>query len=82
MSLGALILVKYFKKHNHNAINTAAFKIEILSSLHLTSRDKFFVVRCGPDVIAFVLAQGGACLLGKWSYENWKNNEKLEMRSE
>ena len=78
MSLGALIFVKYFKKHNPNAAGASAFKIEILSSLHLTSRDVFFVVRCGPDVIAFVLSQGGACLLGKWNYEQWiKGSEEL-----
>lgn len=83
MSLGAMIFIKYAKKHNLNVKSASAVKIEILSSLHLTGRDKFFVVRCGPDVIAFVLSQSGACLLGRWSYEQWtKGSEKLEIRSE
>ena len=89
MSLGALIFVKYFKKYFPSATSLSnksgahAVKIEILSSLRLTSRDIFFVVHCGPDVIAFTLSQGGACLLGRWSYEEWlKGSEKLGMRSE
>jgi len=89
MSLGAFIFVKFFKKYFPNAAGTLnargtqAVKIEILSSLRLTGRDIFFVVRCGPDVIAFALTQNGACPLGKWSYEQWtKNNEELEIRSE
>ncbi|MBQ7196225.1 MAG: hypothetical protein IJS40_02310 [Synergistaceae bacterium] len=71
MSLGALLFIKYAKKHNLNMKSASAVKIEMLSSLHLTGRDIFFVVRCGPDVIAFVLSQGGACLMGRWSYEEW-----------
>ena len=83
MLMGAFLFVKYFKKHNPNATCSSAVKIEILSSLRLTGRDMFFVVHCGPDVIAFVLTQGGACLLGRWSYEQWKkNNEELGVRSE
>ena len=84
MSLGALILIKYFKKHNLNATGSSAVKIEILSSLRLTSRDMFFVVHCGPDVVAFVLTQSGACLLGRWPYEQWNEtasrNEEVESR--
>ena len=85
MLLCFLIFTKCFKKYFPNAVNNAsgAVKIEILSSLRLTSRDIFYVIRVGSDVIAFTLSQGGACLLGKWSYENLiKNTEKLEIRNE
>ncbi|MBR1487124.1 MAG: hypothetical protein IJ597_07725 [Synergistaceae bacterium] len=79
MSLSVFIFAKFFKKYFPNAagIGSESVKIKILSSLRLTSRDVFFVVHCGPDVIAFVLTGSSACLLGKWSYEKWnENNEK------
>ena len=69
MSLGAFVIVKFFKKNA--PVTGMPVRIKILSSLRLTGRDMFFVVLCGPDVIAFVLTQGGACLLGKWNYEQW-----------
>ena len=60
MSACAYVMVRYFTQ-----------EAEILTSLRLTGRDIFFVVRCGPDVIAFTLGPGGACLMGRWSYEDW-----------
>ena len=75
MSFGAFFFVKYAKKYNFGVKDSSSAKVEILSSLHLTGRDKFFAVRCGPDVIAFVLTQSGACLLGRWSYEHWNENK-------
>lgn len=48
------------------------FAVEVLSSLPL-GKGVFFVVRCGPDVLAFTLSgSGGACLMGRWSYEEWR----------
>ncbi|MBQ9566097.1 MAG: hypothetical protein IJU98_10965 [Synergistaceae bacterium] len=41
-----------------------------MASLPL-GKDVFFVVRCGPDVLSFTLGGGGACLMGRWSYEEW-----------
>ncbi|MBR0095439.1 MAG: hypothetical protein IJP91_09190 [Synergistaceae bacterium] len=76
MSLGALFLVKYMKKYNPAMKSTSA--VEILSSLHLTSRDIFFVVHCGPEVVSFVLTQSGACVIGRWSYEEWLKTEKKD----
>ena len=76
MSVCAFFIVRYAKKHNVNAKNHAHM-IEILTSLRLTARDIFFVVHCGPDVIAFTLGSHGACLMGKWSYHEW-----LESQSE
>jgi len=78
MSFGSLILLKFFRK-NPNASGASA-KVEILSSLRLTGRDMFFAVRCGSDVVAFVLTQSGACPLGKWSFEQW--NKENEDRNE
>ena len=69
MSACAYVMVRYFKKNNITLNGTR--EAEILTSLRLTGRDIFFVVRCGPDVIAFTLGQGGACLMGRWSYEDW-----------
>lgn len=69
MSLCALILVKFYRKHSPNAKSAA--NVEIISSLRLTGRDIFLVVRCGPDVLAFTLGNGGSHLMGRWSYEDW-----------
>lgn len=69
MSACSYFLVRYFKKNNITLNGTR--EAEILTSLRLTGRDIFFVVRCGPDVIAFTLGPGGACLMGRWSYEDW-----------
>ena len=79
MSLSAIILVKYLKKHNPNMKSTSAVKI--LASLRLSGRDIFLVVHCGPDVIAFVLSQHGASLMGRWSYEEWQNKKNFESES-
>ena len=73
MSLCALLLVKYVKK-NH-IIPKSNSNVEILTSLRLSVRDIFFVVRCGPDVIAFTLGPGGTCLMGRWSYEEWNKTD-------
>jgi len=75
MSAAAFLLVKYYRKHNQNAKISSA--VEIISSLRLTGRDIFLVVHCGPDVIAFTTGSGGACLLGRWKYEDWlKSSEQ------
>ncbi|MBQ3402897.1 MAG: hypothetical protein IJG65_05960 [Synergistaceae bacterium] len=69
MSICAVVLVKYLKKHSING--KSAQNVEIISSLRLTAGDIFFVVHCGPDVIAFVSGSHGTCLMGRWSYEKW-----------
>ena len=76
MSFGAFIFVKYMKKYNPNAKNNSA--VRILASLRLSGRDIFLVVHCGPDVIAFVLSQHGASLMGRWTYEEWQNKKIFE----
>ena len=52
--------------------------VKLLTSLPL-GKDVFFVVRCGPDVLAFTLGAGGACLMGRWKYEEWLNAQGAEM---
>ena len=69
MSACAWILVKYAKKHNPQLNGSGG--TEILTSLRLTGRDMFFVVRCGPDVIAFTVGPAGSCVMGRWSYHEW-----------
>lgn len=73
MSVCAVILVKYLKKHNLSVKGTSS--VEILASLRLSARDVFFVVHCGPDVIAFTLSSQGACLMGRWNYEEWQKSQ-------
>ncbi|MBQ7220078.1 MAG: hypothetical protein IJS28_03765 [Synergistaceae bacterium] len=76
MSACAYFLVRYAKKNRItlNGTNEA----EILTSLRLTGRDIFFVVRCGPDVIAFTVGAQGTCLLGRWSYDDWLKSKHEE----
>ncbi|MBR0151533.1 MAG: hypothetical protein IJP89_09245 [Synergistaceae bacterium] len=76
MSVCAAILVRYMKKrgiHSEGSKN-----VEIISSLRLTARDIFFVVHCGPDVVAFTLGPQGVCLMGKWSYYDWTESQTEE----
>ena len=48
-----------------------SMSVEVLASLSL-GKGVFFVVRCGPDVLAFTFGSGGqSCLMGRWSYEEW-----------
>ena len=70
MSACAYILVRYLKKKNITMNGTRG--AEIVASLRLTVRDVFFVVRCGPDVLAFTVGPQGTCLLGRWSYDEWR----------
>lgn len=73
MSACAYILVRYFKKNNSTLSGTR--EAEIITSLRLTGRDIFFVVRCGPDVIAFTVGNNGTCLLGRWSCDEWQKSK-------
>jgi hypothetical protein len=44
--------------------------VKIMASLPL-GKDVFFVLKCGPDVLALASGQGGTRLLGRWKYEEW-----------
>ena len=52
--------------------------VELLASLPL-GKDVFFVVRCGPDVLAFTLGGSGTCAMGRWKYEEWLGAEDSAM---
>ena len=69
MCVCAVVLVKYYRKHNINL--NGSRDVEVLSSLRLTARDIFFVVRCGPEVIAFTVSPSGTSLMGRWNYHEW-----------
>ncbi len=73
MSVCAFFLVKYAKKHNISA--KVSPSVEILASLRLSAGDVFFVVRCGYEVIAFTNGSHGACVMGRWPYEEWRKHE-------
>jgi membrane protein implicated in regulation of membrane protease activity len=44
--------------------------LKILGAVSL-GRDMLYVVRTGPDVVAFFSGRGGAEVLGRWSAEEW-----------
>ncbi|MBQ3399596.1 MAG: hypothetical protein IJG51_11960, partial [Synergistaceae bacterium] len=73
MALCAFVLVKYVRKNNPSAKGSC--NVEIITSLRLSARDIFLVIRCGPDVIAFVTGPHGSSLMGRWSYEEWSKSQ-------
>ena len=77
LSLCAFFLVHPSKRKMQRETDGVAVKL--LTSLPL-GKDVFFVVRCGPDVLAFTLGGGGACLMGRWKYEEWLSAQSLEGR--
>lgn len=79
LSLCAFVLVRYGKKRRHGVRDVRA--AELLASLPV-GRDVFFVVRCGPDVVAFVSGTGGARFMGRWKYEEWIRSAACEDVSE
>ena len=68
LALCALFLVRCSKKRGRGVRDGVA--VELLASLPV-GRDVFFVVRCGPDVLAFTSGANGTCLMGRWKYEEW-----------
>ena len=75
LSLCAFFLVRFSRGKMQRAKDGMAVKL--LTSLPL-GKDVFFVVRCGPDVLAFTLGAGGACLMGRWKYEEWLDAQGAE----
>lgn len=68
LSACAVALVRYSKKRSSPEADGASVKV--LTSLPL-GKDVFFVVRCGPDVLAFTSGGSGSSLMGRWTYEEW-----------
>jgi hypothetical protein len=54
-------------------------KLYIISSLSL-GRDVFFILRCGPEVIAVVTGPSGTRLMGKWTLKDWNISERERER--
>ena len=75
LSLCAFFLVRSSKRKMQRETDGVAVKL--LTSLPL-GKDVFFVVRCGPDVLAFTSGAGGACLMGRWKYEEWLDARDAE----
>jgi hypothetical protein len=38
-------------------------------------RDMLYIVRAGPDVIAFLSSKGGSSVIGRWNAEEWDDYE-------
>ena len=68
LSVFAFVLVCCAKKKN--GADGEGVPVRVLTSLPV-GKDVFFVVRCGPDVLAFTSGGGGSRLMGRWTYEDW-----------
>ncbi|MCL2146259.1 MAG: hypothetical protein FWH52_00505 [Synergistaceae bacterium] len=61
-------------------IQKGSENLYIISSLSL-GRDVFFVLRCGPEVIAIVSGPSGTRLMGRWTLKEWNTSEKESKES-
>ena len=68
LALSAVLLVRFARRRCAGVRDDGAVKL--LASLPV-GKDVFFVVRCGPDVLAFTSGGGGSRLMGRWTYEDW-----------
>lgn len=68
LMLSAALLVRFARGRREGVRDDGAVKL--LASLPV-GKDVFFVLRCGPDVVAFTSGAGGTCLMGRWKYEEW-----------
>ncbi|MCL2683774.1 MAG: hypothetical protein FWE55_00875 [Synergistaceae bacterium] len=48
--------------------------IKVVGMLNV-GRDMIYIVRTGPEVVAFVSGRTGATVLGRWSLEEWDDYE-------
>lgn len=83
LALALLLAAAFVVKLKFNKMRGLAKggAVEILASLSL-GKDAFFVVRCGPDVIAFITGSAGASVIGRWKYDDWIkfNNQEQELK--
>ena len=68
----AVLIVRFSKKKCGSAQGSAS--VELIASLPV-GKDVFYVLRCGPDVIALTSGNSGVRLIGRWSYEEWVRSE-------
>jgi hypothetical protein len=52
--------------------------IRVISALNL-GRDMMYIVKAGPDVVAFLAGRNGYAVLGRWSLEEWEDYEAASM---
>ena len=67
-------LILYISKRR-GWIQKGSDKLYIISSLSL-GREIFFVIRCGPEIIAIVSGPSGSRLMGRWAIEEWNDSER------
>jgi hypothetical protein len=48
--------------------------IRVISALSL-GRDMMYIVKTGPEVVAFLSGRNGSVVLGRWSLEEWDDYE-------
>lgn len=82
LALAVLLAFAFFVKRKFGRFNkiygaSGSHAVEILASLSL-GKDVFFVIHCGPDIIALTSGASGASLVGRWKYDEWINNNKNE----
>jgi hypothetical protein len=68
MGAGAFVFAGWAKKKGWVKRNEA--HVKIMASLPL-GKDVFFVLRCGPEVLALASGPAGTRLLGRWKHEEW-----------
>ena len=73
MAVVAFVVVALGKKKGWVRQNEA--HVKMMASLPL-GKDVFFVLRCGPDVLAVASGQTGTRLIGRWKYEEWLRLEE------
>lgn len=72
MAIAAVVFVRFAGSRGWAKQNDA--HVKIMASLPV-GKDVFFVLRCGPDVIALTSGHTGTRLMGRWKYEEWASGE-------
>ena len=75
MAVMAFVVIGLGKKKGWVRQNEA--HVKMMASLPL-GKDVFFVLRCGPDVLAVASGPTGTRLIGRWKHEEWLRLEKTE----
>ncbi|GHV33138.1 hypothetical protein FACS1894187_00640 [Synergistales bacterium] len=68
MAIAAVVFVRFAGSRGWAKQSSA--RVKIIASLPV-GKDVFFVLRCGPDVLALTSGQTGTRLMGRWKYEEW-----------
>lgn len=79
MGFFALLFVRTAKSKGW--ARQSGVKVEIVASLPL-GKDVFFVLRCGPDVIALTSGRTGISVIGRWTYDEWIRRQAADAPSD